>query len=79
MYIARLKRNDGGLVRLRLNSEGIDDELLVLLTRVLPENIYLQHIMLHDNAITGEVVVLESYIYIYCFKTKSLIYIEMYK
>ena len=49
---ARLNRNDGGLVRLRLGSEGIDDSLLKMITGALPENIYLQHIMLQDNAIT---------------------------
>jgi hypothetical protein len=49
---SRLRRNDGGLVRCRLNSEGIDDVLLKSLADVLPLNIYLQHMMLHDNSIT---------------------------
>ena len=51
---ARLKRNDGGMVRCRLNSEGIDDSILKLIVDVLPDNIYLQHLMLHDNVITDK-------------------------
>jgi len=50
----RLLRNDGGLVRCRLNCEEIDDDMLKLLTDVLPKNIYLQHLILHDNAITDK-------------------------
>ena len=48
----RLIRNDGGLVRLRLGSEGIDDSLLKFISDGLHDNIYLQHMMLQDNAIT---------------------------
>lgn len=50
---ARLKRNDGGLAKLRLNSERLDDELLKIICSVLPGNLYLQQLMLHDNVITG--------------------------
>ena len=50
----RLERNDGSLVRLRLNSEEIDDSMLHLLTEVIPKNFYLQHLMLHENVITDK-------------------------
>ena len=49
---SRLKRNDGLLVRARLNSEDIDDQLVTQLAKSMKHNIYLQHLMLHDNAIT---------------------------
>ena len=49
---SRLRRNDGSLVRCRLNSEGMDDQMLEIVSRALPKNIFLQHLMLHDNAIT---------------------------
>ncbi len=49
---SRLKRNDGLLVRARLNSEDIDDQLVSQLAKSMKHNIYLQHLMLHDNAIT---------------------------
>ena len=48
----RLRRNDGGLVRLRLSSEGIDDDLLSQISEALTQNKILQHLMLHHNAIT---------------------------
>jgi hypothetical protein len=51
---SRLRRNDGSMVRCRLNSEGMDDTMLDQLSRALPKNIFLQHLMLHDNAITDE-------------------------
>jgi Ran GTPase-activating protein (RanGAP) involved in mRNA processing and transport len=49
---SRLKRNDGLMVRARLNSEDIDDQLATQLAKSMRHNIYLQHLMLHDNAIT---------------------------
>lgn len=48
----RLKREDGGLVRLRLSSEHIDDELLRLVCDGLIRNTTLEHIMLLNNMIT---------------------------
>ena len=50
----RLQRNDGGLVRARLSGEGVDDNVAKQIGNSLPNNIYLQHLMLHDNAITDE-------------------------
>jgi Leucine Rich repeat len=50
----RLKRNDGSLVRARMSSEQIDDGLLGQVSAALEKNIYLQHIMLHDNTITDK-------------------------
>lgn len=50
----RLSRNDGSLVRCRLQSEGIDDKILYQLSFALPKNMFLQHLMLHDNFITDE-------------------------
>mmetsp|Transcript_25568 Transcript_25568/g.37770 ORF Transcript_25568/g.37770 Transcript_25568/m.37770 type:complete len:804 (-) Transcript_25568:9-2420(-) len=50
----RLKRNDGGLVRLRLSSEHIDDSLLKIVCDNLARNTVLQHLMLHNNVITDE-------------------------
>jgi len=49
---SRLRRNDGSLVRMRLQSEGIDDMILEQISNSLPKNIFLQHLMLHDNAVT---------------------------
>ena len=37
-----------------MNSEEIDDSMLLLLINVLPKNLYLQHLMLHDNVITDK-------------------------
>jgi Ran GTPase-activating protein (RanGAP) involved in mRNA processing and transport len=48
----RLQRNDGGLVRLRLSSESIDDELLHILCDNLSGNTVVQHIMLNNNKVT---------------------------
>mgnify|MGYP003387234554 CR=1 FL=1 len=45
-------KSDGGTVRLRLNSEGINDFLLNILATALTSNHFLQSLMLHDNAIT---------------------------
>jgi hypothetical protein len=39
---ARLERNDGSLVRLRLNSESCDDRTATALAHALPTNKYLQ-------------------------------------
>jgi hypothetical protein len=50
----RLKRNDSTLVRVRLNNEHIDDAVLMQITMALPKNKCLQHLMLHNNAITDE-------------------------
>lgn len=47
-----LKRNDGGMVRARLSGEMIDDKVAKMLANALPNNVYLQHLMLHDNFIT---------------------------
>lgn len=49
-----LKRNDGLLVRARMNSEGIDDKFAKIIAASLERNIYLQHLMLHDNFITDD-------------------------
>jgi hypothetical protein len=46
--------------RCRLNREGIDDDLLRQISESLARNNYLQHLMLHDNAITDEGVYLLS-------------------
>lgn len=50
----RLKRDDSNLVRIRLDNEGVDDITLIHLTLALPKNTHLQHLMLHNNAITDE-------------------------
>lgn len=50
----RLKRNDSALVHVRLNNESIDDVVLNQITLGLSRNTYLQHLMLHNNAITDE-------------------------
>lgn len=47
-----LKRNDGGMVRLRLSNEMIDDKVAKMLATAVTNNVYLQHLMLHDNVIT---------------------------
>ncbi len=48
----RLRRNDGGLVRLQLNLTGVDDGVAHQLSLALEKNKYAQHIMLHDNRVT---------------------------
>jgi Ran GTPase-activating protein (RanGAP) involved in mRNA processing and transport len=48
----RLKRNDGGLIRVRLSSESIDDDLLHILSENLYTNTLVQHLMLNNNKIT---------------------------
>ena len=47
-----LRRNDGGMVRARLSGEMVDDKVIKMVATALPDNVYLQHIMLHDNVIT---------------------------
>lgn len=47
-----LRRNDGGMVRLRLSNEMIDDKVAKMLATAVTNNVYLQHLMLHDNVIT---------------------------
>jgi hypothetical protein len=49
---ARLKRNDGGLVRLQLNKSGVDDRVAHQMAFALEKNIYLQMLMLHDNRVS---------------------------
>jgi len=48
----RLKRNDGTLVRLRLNGAGVSDAVAHTLAGALEKNLYAQHLMLHDNRVT---------------------------
>lgn len=50
-------KNDGGTIRLRLNNEGITDDLLKILAKALYSNNFLQSLMLHDNAITDNGVI----------------------
>lgn len=50
----RLKRNDGGLARLRLSSEHIDDDLLKLVCDGLAGNTTLQQLLLLHNMVTDE-------------------------
>ena len=47
-----LRRNDGGMVRARLSGEMIDDKVAKMIALALPNNVYLQHLMLHDNVVT---------------------------
>ena len=49
---ARLKRNDGGLVRLQLNKSGVDDRVAHQLSLAIEKNIYMQMLMLHDNRVS---------------------------
>lgn len=51
---SRLKRNDGGMVRLRLSSEFIDDDLLKIICDNLIGNTTLNQLMLLNNMITDE-------------------------
>jgi hypothetical protein len=48
----RLRRNDGSLVRLRLNGGGVSDNVASQLSLALEKNLYAQHLMLHDNRVT---------------------------
>ena len=50
----RLRRNDGLMVRARLEGFGIDDQLMGQLSSAVKRNIYLQHLLLHGNAISDE-------------------------
>ena len=49
---ARLKRNDGGLVRLQLNKSGVDDRVARQLSLAIEKNVYMQMLMLHDNRVS---------------------------
>lgn len=48
----RLKRNDGGTVKVRLASCGIDDDIIKRISDCLLNNTFLQFLILHNNAIT---------------------------
>ena len=52
MIAEMLGRSDGGMIRLRLHSMGLNDELVKLLCAKLNHNKFLQNLMLHCNAIT---------------------------
>ena len=49
-----LGRSDGGMIRLRLHSMGLNDDLVKILCSKLNHNKFLQNLMLHCNAITDE-------------------------
>lgn len=50
----RLTRNDGQMVRLRLSSEAVDDELVTQVAHSLTNNKFIKMLELHDNVITDE-------------------------
>jgi hypothetical protein len=50
----RLTRNDGQMVRLRLTSEHLDDELVTQIAHALTNNKFVKMLQLHDNVITDE-------------------------
>jgi len=50
----RLTRNDGQMIRLRLSSESVDDELATQIAHSLTNNKFLKMLQLHDNVITDE-------------------------
>ena len=50
----RLTRNDGQMVRLRLSSESVDDELATQIAHALTNNKFIKMLQLHDNVITDE-------------------------
>ena len=48
----RLLRNDGTMVRLRLNGAGLTDAVAKTIGAALEKNLYAQHLMMHDNRLT---------------------------
>jgi Ran GTPase-activating protein (RanGAP) involved in mRNA processing and transport len=49
-----LGRSDGSMIRLRLHSEKINDDLVKILASRMSRNKFLQTLMLHNNAITND-------------------------
>lgn len=54
MIADMLGRSDGGMIRLRLHSENLNDELIKVLASRLSRNKFLQTLMIHNNAITND-------------------------
>jgi hypothetical protein len=52
MYGKRLRANDTTMLRARLSGEGIDDSIIKILDVPLQKNTSLQHLSLHQNAIS---------------------------
>jgi len=48
-----LGRSDGSMIRLRLHSENLNDDLVKILASRLSRNKFLQTLMIHNNAITN--------------------------